>query len=508
MERIDIDAPVREATLLEDRAQVLRSGGATLPAGLVELVVSGVAPVLADKTVTVRVPGSRVVGVRVEREQRVSPVDPRRGDAAAQDRLRVAEREVERLAEAMARAERTRELLAGCAEQLASDIDQDAAAGRADPEGWNAAAEQLAAQQTAAALEAVALGERHALAHLAVADLRHQAHVAGAGPVHLAARLLITVDAVAGPAEVHIAYVVPGACWRPWHRARMQGGTVEFTSEACVWQRCGEDWTDVRLRLSTDRPSLGVEPPRLSEDPLTLRAKDRAVVVEVRDQAVETTRGSGGRAVAEMPGIDDGGEVRVLAVQGSATVPSDGSPHRFPLFAFTAPAQAELLVQGELAAAAVLKTVQANAAAQPLLAGPVDLIRNGGLVGRTSILYVAPGAQFTLGWGPDAAVRVRRNAWTQEEKAGLLSGWTPQLHLVDLAFSNLSGEARTLRVVERIPVSELQQVKVELDAAATLPKTAPDADGMCAWTVTLPPRGHGEVTLRWRLLKQGVVAGV
>ena len=294
----------------------------------------------------------------------------------------------------------------------------------------------------------------------------------------------------------------------PHHRPRPHGSRTGFRIPPAPRHRTPRSDPANRSRLHRPaRVPVGVEPPRLVDDLLTLRPKDRAVVVEARDQTVETTGGSGGRPATEMPGIDDGGEVRVLVVQGPAIVPSDGQPHRFPLFAFIAPVQSELVVYGELAWAAILKTTQSNAAAQPLLAGPVDLIRNGGLVGRASILYVAPGARFDLGWGPDAAVRVHRQAWSQEEKAGLMSSWQPTLTFVDLALSNLAGEARTLRVVERIPVSEVQQVKIELDNA-TAPATKPDAEGMCAWTVTLPPRGHTEVKLRWRLLKQGTVVGV
>lgn len=506
MKTIDVSAPVCEATLLEDRAQVLRRGSVSLPAGVWVLAVAGVSPVLADKTVAVRITGSRVVDVRVEREALVRPADPRRGDGAVQQRLRPARAAVERIDAAIAMSERERDLLGKSADQVAVEINQDAAAGRSDPAGWTAAAEQLAQRQAAVGLRLVEVRQQRDEAQKLVGDLEAQL-VAAAGPNGIAARLLITVESGGGTAEAQITYVVPGACWRPWHTARLDGTALAFACEACVWQRSGEDWHGVRLRLSTDRPSLGVEPPRLADDLLTLQPKEKAVVVEARDQAVETTGGAGGRPAAEMPGIDDGGEVRVLDVQGLATVPSDGLPHRFPLFGFNATVKPELVVYAELATAAILTSKQVNSAVLPLLAGPVDLIRNGGLVGRASILYVAPGATFDLGWGPDAAVRVHRQAWSQDEKGGVMSSWQPTLNLVDLAFSNLSGEPRTLRVVERVPVSEVQQVKIEMDAQ-TAPAAKPDAEGMCTWTVSLAPRGHAEVKLRWRLLKQGSVVGV
>ena len=65
---VALAAPVVEVTLLEDRAHVTRRGTAALPAGVARLVVADVAPVIVDKTLTVRVEGAaRVHDVRVVR---------------------------------------------------------------------------------------------------------------------------------------------------------------------------------------------------------------------------------------------------------------------------------------------------------------------------------------------------------------------------------------------------------------------------------------------------------
>jgi uncharacterized protein (TIGR02231 family) len=509
MDRIDMIAPVIDVTVLEDRAQVLRRGRITVPAGASLLAIGGVAPVLADKSLIARVAaGARAVDVRCERLALPVIDDPARRDVAAQEGLRQAEQRVEDLEQTIGRIEARLAQAEALGKLVAGEIGGDVAAGRADPDGWRAALADAAARDLAQRRNLIASQSELDDANRTVADRRARLQALGAVPP-MRANVVVTIEAdTAGEVELEIGYVVPGACWRPAHTAVLDGAALHWSAEGAVWQSTGEDWQGITLHLSTDRASLGTEPPDLSADRLHLRPREQAVVVEARDRAVEDNGpAGGGGASQEMPGIDDGGEVRVLLVQGAATVPADGRPHRFPLATFTAPAAVELVVHGEITPAAVLRSRQTNPLPAPLLAGPVDLIRGGGLAGRASIAYVAAGAAFDLGWGPDAAIRVRRSERTVEEKAGVLSGWTPRLHAVDLVISNLGGEVRRLAVAERVPVSEVEQVKIEVDAA-TAPPAKPDADGICRWDVHLSANGRSEVRLRWRMLTKGDVVGV
>jgi uncharacterized protein (TIGR02231 family) len=507
MDPIAMTAPVAEVTVSEDRAQVLRRGRMALPAGISTVLVAGVSPVLADKTLVARTgPAARVVDVRCRRQALPVAGDPARRDGEVQQRLRLAAGRLARLEDEAARTATALAGVAAAGQQVATEIGQDAAAGCADTALWRAALADLAGRDQRLRLRQAALGQELEEARQEDADLRARLAETGAAPPLRAEALVTLALAAAGEVELELGYLVPGACWRPAHTARLDAGTVQWTAEGCVWQSTGEDWDGVRLRLSTERASLGVEPPALAPDLLHLRPREQVVVVEARDRAVEDS-GPGGGPAAEMPGIDDGGEARVLEVAGPATLPADGRPHRFPLARFDAPASAELVVHAEVAAAAVLRTRQANPLAQPLLAGPVDLLRGGGLAGRASIAFTAPGAWFELGWGGEAAVQVRRTARSKAEPASALGSWNVRLHEVDVELANLGGEARRLLVAERVPVSELEQVRIEVDAASD-PPARPDGDGMCRWQVELPANGRAHIRLRWRLSAKGGVAGL
>ena len=509
--------PVRQVTLFEDRAHVVRRGVVALPAGAVVVQVSGVAPVVADRTLRCRVlsgpAGAKVVEARMRRLEVILS-----GDQPEESRRRVeAQRALEVEIHALdARMDALRQDIAGLKEaraQAVGEVAVDAAWGRGDAPAWRVHLEMIGERDRAArarlAEEMVAreeLGQRYADLTALIAARQRPDQV-------LRCTLEVQLDVpTAGEAELECVYSVPGACWRPAHTARLSGAKLAFQSEACVWQATGEDWSDVRLSFSTQRLSRGVEPPMLTSDVLGVQKKAAQLVVEAREQEVATAGlGADTRTVAQVPGIDDGGETRHLEAMAAASVPSDGRPHRVPLFAFEAVAALTRVAMAELSLAVHLRTEQVNEARQPLLAGPVDLVRESGFVGRTALMYVAAGERFPLGWGPDAGLRVRREHDEVEEQSTLmnaLSAWTTLDHRVTVRLSNIGDAPATIEVTERVPVSEVEKVKIEPDAKDTTHGLLPDRDGFVRWTMTVPPNENALVKLHYKLKRhRDVVAG-
>jgi hypothetical protein len=154
----------------------------------------------------------------------------------------------------------------------------------------------------------------------------------------------------------------------------------------------------------------------------------------------------------------------------------------------------------------LLRSRQANRGEHPLLAGPVDLIRGSGLVGRTSVLFVAPGERFELGWGPEPSLRVTREVELLEQERRTLSAWTRKPRKVTVKLSNIGPTPRTLALEERIAVSEIEKVEVEL--GETAPKATADGDGFVEWTIRLAGFAHTTVTITWTLVVHDDVVGL
>lgn len=528
--RLELAAPIARVTVLEDRAMVERR--ATLPArsGQVRLVVPGVAPVLVDKSLRAQAHGARVLDARCVR----IPAPWRSGQRGPSDAAQAATAAVEaaRLQLELARTEievlrdrlnAARELgqaewadAALCAARGLPPILDDEALAARDRELIELTAELAAAGQQV---------RRH---ESALADAQRAATLAQQRTGEDSAQLELdcVLDGATETATLVIEYLVPAAAWRPAHRARLQDAQVHWEHAACVWQRTGEDWAEVELVFSAERPSLGVEPPAVVDDELRVRGKSSTVVVQAREQTIESAGEGGGDSPPMVMGIDDGGLGLLLPALGRCTVASDGRPHRVPLGTFTSEAEVDLLAIPLLSLQCHVRARFTNRGALPILPGPVELCRRSGVVGRGEIGFVAAGERTTLGFAEESELRAHREVRQEVEDGSLLSGGTVKTTRVIIRLSNLGGSDRQLVVQDRVPVSELEQVTVtvsppesfrlEKDPQRRRGEVLPpqitartiDEHGLVTWQVPLPPRGHAVVALEYRVKTARGVASV
>jgi uncharacterized protein (TIGR02231 family) len=297
--------------------------------------------------------------------------------------------------------------------------------------------------------------------------------------------------------ELEFVYLVPCALWRPSHVARLdvQDPTAKLTmlNEATVWQRTGEDWDGIEARFSTARPSREVSPPLLQDDELYAQPKQE-LRVEGRDVTIEKPGAKGARELDEMPGVDDGGEPLVLDASGKVTIPSDGEPSRVELGSVELETEVTTVAYPEYGPTPHIRGRAHWKGERPLLAGPVRVMRNDVYVGVARLDFVAPGAVLEMGFGRDSGVTVRRT--TTSESKSTMTGGARITKVIKLFCSNLSDQTRKIWIVERIPVSELEEVKVSpVDAAGG----ALDDDGFLQMAIELRPHATEKREISYRI---------
>ncbi len=515
---LPLSLPPTRVVVMEDRAQVERRGPALVPPGRHTFEVAGLSLATVDRSLKVEVTGSGVslVDSSIKRRWREKPpgglpVDAselRRRVETLKDAVAAGHDEATRLATRLTSLEQARaDVLRAMAEL--------SAAGQADTSRWSAQLDTLDARHREAA-------SAQRQAHLQQQRLEHDARVAEHALATSEERerdfeclLWVTVENT-GPApaaaELRVSTLVPCAVWRPSYRASLTGQTVRVEAQAVVWQRTGEPWADIELAFSTARPTLGTTPPSLLEDRLSTRPKSavekRVVDVALREETIQTAGEGGTPASNEMPGLDDGGEARLLVFAGKATIASDGQAHTLPLTHFEAPATVERVCPAELSSLVFTVARFANTSGQPLLAGPVDLIRQAGFVGRGALPFTAPNEVVKLSFGSEDGVQVTRVADEKRDEARLTGRKTTK-KIVTLHVSNASSRALDLGIDERIVVSEVKEVEVRvLTKECTPAPTTVSADGIARLNVSLPPNGTKTVTFTWELSAASKVAGV
>src|SRR5262249_13079977 len=138
----------------------------------------------------------------------------------------------------------------------------------------------------------------------------------------------------------------------------------------------------------------------------------------------------------------------------------------------------------------------------PLLPGRVSLYRDGIYVGRGDMLGAAKEEMVRLGFGADDRVKVVRAVVRRNEgSTGIISSSKTD----GRAFKTTvrTGHVAPVRVAveDRLPVSEVADVAVELLPASTQPteRDVGDRRGVLGWTFDVAPAELHEIKLAWRV---------
>ena len=485
-EPIEIALPVQAVTAFEDRAELTRRATVELQAGAQVIVARGLTPLLSEGRLTATFEGATAVVDEVRVEHRYT--DDTRADQA---RLRELQDAAKEKTDARSRAQLVRSQREAQRGALKESFATWTGAlgrglGRGElSEGWPAGLDKFTAGLAAAdaAIDEARKAEREA---------KHAADIATAAvddaaerEVRLVADLVLRVHAeAAGPVTLTVRGVVPCALWRPTHEARLSSeGALQFNTFGNIWQNTQEDWHDVQLSLSTARPSAGAQLPALHEDRLDLQEKspEERKTVHVEHRLEEIPRGARDTAV---PGVYDGGTARVFTVPGAVRIPSDGKPHRVLAHGTETKASLETLAMPELDPHVFVKATFQNTGSQPILAGPVTLMRDGSYVGLGEIAYVGPGDEGALSFGSDDRYQLRYKKERFLERRRVVKDRVHFAHEVTVSFT---GEGSgSLTVLNRMPVSELKQVRViPSELHAVPPDPVPDAHGIVRTPLTV-----------------------
>ncbi|MFE9623654.1 mucoidy inhibitor MuiA family protein [Streptomyces sp. NPDC006527] len=512
-----IALPVTAVTCLEDRAHIERAVELDLEAGVQRLRLGPVSALAVDRTLHAELTAERpatVLDVRMVRGWTPRGPLPSTDDPALRHRVHSLEEERLALGQLRDRLRARLDLLGRLAADLLREIGEGAGSGQTEGPRWARELDRVDGEREAYGEQLRTAEARLTALAAELAQAQHALDVSDEQPAELVGHIELTVEAAAaGPARLRLSHLTPCALWRPAYRAVLDGDSLTLETDAMVWQRTGEDWSDVRLTLSTARSALATDPPRLGEDRLTLKertaAERRTVDVEVREEEIGDL---GPAPVLGLPGVDDGGEARVLNAPAPVSVPSDGRAHRVPLSAFTTAASSEYACSPEVSPLVTQVVRFDNLSGHALLAGPVDLVRGSGFSGRGTLDFTAPGTPVELAFGSRDDYRVVRHAEESRDTAGLTQR-TVVTRTVRLHLSRFSapGESADQVVVlrERIPVSEVSAVEVRLrkDACSPAPDGL-DAEGIARWDLTLPPGGRRTVTLVYELSASAKVAGL
>jgi uncharacterized protein (TIGR02231 family) len=318
----------------------------------------------------------------------------------------------------------------------------------------------------------------------------------------------------ATPATLRVTYSVRGARWSPIYDARLDSGArdrkpaLELVRRAEIVQSTGEDWRDVDLAVSTVRTAKGGTAPDLRPlivgYPVPPRAESiaprSAPLASIPSPQMKAARGV--FADEREAEVDSGGFQVLFHIAERVSIAADDGTKSFRLS--SARVAPELLVRATpaLDATAFLEASFKHGEDAPMLPGRIAIYRDGIFVGRGQMALIAKEQPVRLGFGADDRVKVERIVLNRSEGAtGLITTSKTDQREFKIAVRNGHDAAIRMAIEDQLPVSEIDDVKVELLPGSTAPteRDVRGRRGVVAWNFDLGPGEARDIRFGWRV---------
>jgi uncharacterized protein (TIGR02231 family) len=281
-------------------------------------------------------------------------------------------------------------------------------------------------------------------------------------------------------ATLRVHYNVAGTYWRPTYRASLDSAraTLRIDRQAEIVQASGEDWSDVRVRLSTRQPQrqAAAQVPAAWWLDLVQGLARMAGYSEARMMAAALAPAKAMphdalRAAADVPPpepvapppwdvqVSEGDAVTEFAIAQPVTLPSDGETHTLQIASQAMPATLERRTTPRTDPA-VYVLAQAARPSGVWPAGSMQAYQDGSLVGRSE-WQPADGEKFEIAMGRDDQMRVdieTPGSFTQAK--GVFGGSVERTSTAVYAIVNRHLSAVKVEMLDAAPVSRNEAITV------------------------------------------------
>lgn len=518
---IAADSRIRAVTVYPDRAYVTRSASIELPgAGTHEIVFKDLPAGLLEDSLRVRGEGSSPVtiqGAEVRTLFDAAGTDETVNALLADlERLRLELREIESRAQAVADQ---RVFLDSVRDFSRVQVPKEIMTRASTPADWTPLSDFMYDAYEKNGAKALETQKAVEAKQREIEASERRLQEAGRGRSIDKRTVVVTLECTTKTSfEIELAYLLAQATWHISYEARVlpKDGTCDLVAFGNVRQWSGEDWGDVRLSLSTARPSLGARMPELFpwyvdlQQPVVYEKSQMYARKAARDN---TLAGAAPAALMSVSADMEAAPVEAAAEEASqsseqgavtftapkaTTVLSDNRSYRSQLSTSRLKAALDYETTPKLASSAYLHTKITNELEYPLAAGPVSVFSGGVYLGKSSIGTVGRGEAFDLYLGIDEDIRVKRVELKDKGGKGLLGLRGKKTYAYRVDVENYKDTPSKVSVYDQLPVSRNEEIKSELSSASPQPTEKKDL-GILRWELDLKPREKKSVEFQFEV---------
>ncbi len=296
-------------------------------------------------------------------------------------------------------------------------------------------------------------------------------------PIH---QIIVTVSADAAvTGTVDVSYMVSQAGWVPSYdlRSTTAAAPVQCTYKANVFQTTGEEWNNVKLKLSTSNPNRSNVKPALPPWYINYYLQQREVILGARAKSPSNTNSSNNEMFDAKKDMDElspsqsaANYTQLIETMANVmfdinlpySIPSDGANHIVPVKTSELPAVYYHYLVPKVESEAFLIAKVTGWENLNLLPGRANVFYEGTYVGETVLNPAVINDTLELAFGRDNGITVTRTKLPVKETNKLLGSEITKTIVYELRMKNNKSKNINLIVEDQIPVSQNKDIKVEM----------------------------------------------
>jgi uncharacterized protein (TIGR02231 family) len=498
-----VESTITEVTVFLSKAQVTREAKTRIEPGKINLVLTGLTPQLDPQSIQVTGKGNFVILGISHRQNFLSEAVVSKNQQSLRDSLDWLQRQVGFEQSQKEILNKEEQLL--LANQKIGGVNQNLTMAE-----LKAMADFFRARMTDIVSSRLKQDEKIKKLNDRIAKINAQLNEQNSPARKNSSEIVVSLTAdAATTTELKVTYVVANAGWNAIYdlRANNTRDPLQLNYKANVFQSTGEEWKNVRLRLSTANPTQGGTRPQLYPwlldfyNPIVYRPQQKKYNSEApMARTIEPAK-------AEMAGEAESVADYVTPVQTLLatefdialpyTVVSSAKPTLVDIKKYDVKASYQYACVPKQDADAFLVANAVGWEDFNLLPGEANLFFEGTFVGKTSIDPRATGDTLTISLGRDKRLVVKREKVKDLTSRNVIGSTKKESYTWEITVRNAKAEAVRLLVEDQVPVSQNTQIEVTvLDTGGAIYNKQ---SGKLEWNMELKPNESRKLTYRFEV---------
>ncbi len=464
-------------TVYSDRAQIIRKGSAKLSEGVNLVKIGNLSPYLITNSVQAKIIGEATLKElkSLLPQQKTIDIEPYKDEiqklenqiAAFQDQKKVIANEQELLNQLLTN------LSSPTKQSMINDFDL---------EKWNQMTQYNRQRQLDLGAELRTIKPKLKAAEKELADLREKAaaEIQAARAEEKGVELWIESE-VEQEIEFEISYLATNASWSPQYDINIvpNDKKIQISYNAIIRQATDEDWSNVKLHLSTAKVSEKGFPPKVNTERIWLEdennyygaaemeeAKEMAMPASESRSLMKAKKSAAPAAPKPQPQhkVDNFlTTVNFDAAERTSIVSSREDHKKVAIMQMEFPVEFKYTTAPKLSSFTYLKARLKNDSEFPLLSGSSNVFLGNSFVTSSKVVLTQPNEETWVFLGVDETVKIERQLVQKKKAHGGFLKKNKISFKYNLKISNSQSKDISITVWEPLPLSEDKSLVVELN---------------------------------------------